>query len=152
MGTQASRGSGGMPPPGNFWKLDAQICYFRHIFTISMIDILYSRYKQHKCQYTKWLDLKNKTKKNFFLIFLQLMVRPKPAGPVSPSCMLYSLSCKCCCVYSMLINQRDCGADNDIMLCVLLTHLAYLVVGSANDQFYIHDGHMMVAMHFLIIG
>ena len=41
MGTQASRGVWGHAPPGNFWKLDAQICYFWHIFTISMKDILY---------------------------------------------------------------------------------------------------------------
>ena len=39
-GTQASMGYGGMPLLGNFWKLDAQICYFWHIFTISMKDML----------------------------------------------------------------------------------------------------------------
>ena len=80
MGTQASRGSGGMPP-GNFWKLDAPICYFWHIFTISMIDILYITLKVQAAQNVSiqndltWKTYKTKK------IFFQLMVWQKLDKP-----------------------------------------------------------------------
>ena len=81
MSTQAFRGSGGMPP-GNFWKLDAQICYFWQIFTISMMDILYITLKVQAVQNVSIQnDLTWKTKQNKQNFFLQLMVRQKPDKP-----------------------------------------------------------------------
>jgi len=64
-GTQASRGVGGIPPE-NFWKLDAQICYFWHIFTISMKDILYITLKVQAVSIQNDLTWKTKKKEIFF--------------------------------------------------------------------------------------
>ena len=79
MGTQATRGSEGMPPPGNFWKLDAQICYFWHIFTITMKDIMYITLK-HKVSVYKmtW-------KKIFFFFTINDLAKTGQTGPLPPA-------------------------------------------------------------------
>ena len=61
MDTQASRGVWGHAPQEIFEN--AQICYFQHIFTISMKDILYITLKVQAAQNVSIQhDLKNKQK------------------------------------------------------------------------------------------
>ena len=83
MGTQASKGHA---PPREFWKLDAQICYFWHIFTINMKAILYITLKVQAAQnVTTQNDLTWKTKKfkNFFTI--NSPAKTRQTGPLLPA-------------------------------------------------------------------
>ena len=100
----------GACPLGNFWKWDTQICYFWHIFTISMKYILYITLKVQAAQNVRIQNDLTWKQKN--LKWSSQSNRTASTGPAITCNHLASCICQELCAASLCWLHRCCFSLN----------------------------------------